>query len=739
MNASAASTHASQLSVNELEKLLVTRKAEEASTHNPGAEDMPSEALLLSTPQRESSLMLSNIAGVTDSLSAIVEKGTVDEPTTPSRRKATSASPIRCSPRRSPRHSPRQKQKSPPPTKAPYNRRTIAEVKAKRKGELPSDFPTGPFYHEAANDAFDAIGAYSRDAKRGGGSWDIRLCGSVAGTLAKGPIKKIVCSKYLKPLSGGEGIRKRIGKGTECKWMVELEECLDENREVCWCIRNFKSDHNHNLAQNAVELMSQGDKHIPKELKDIVDMGKRARLRPGVIHSLLRSEAESLGIDIQFEYNDVYNLVKPSAADIEFDSTNFAEWLFKRRELGYSGYFETDEDGCLISAVWQIEEGLEHYSRNPDKNVIFYDTTHGTNKWKMKLALFTTVSESGETVILAATLIKHESRESFKWAFEMFRRMFSAPPTVIFTDGDPGMHGAIKDVFPESVHLFCTYHLSLNLFTHCHGLFPAGTRGKQNQQWGLFLKAWWTITLKSEESSRAIFDTEWDALLAMLPPEPTTEAGAKKYQDALKWLAKLRENAPQWTARYTWEHRTYGAHSTQRIESVHNAIKNYMATNLLLVDIAEQISSYRKRVEFTAEYKKRRAAIKQSVRTDRETPILQDASTKLEPYAIDLLMAQYDQILMYNAELAPDETDTYITSRFRNASIEAEVLSVDDMGGNEEEVQPMVMELGLDEVNAHTTTHRTTLKKCSCQRPTCFGLPCAHMLRVYLKLEINKL
>ena len=102
MNASAASTHASELSVNELEKLLVTRKAEEASTHNPGAEDMPSEALLLSTPQRESSLMLSNIvasqAGVTDSLSAIVEKGTADDLTTPSRRKATSASPIRCSP-----------------------------------------------------------------------------------------------------------------------------------------------------------------------------------------------------------------------------------------------------------------------------------------------------------------------------------------------------------------------------------------------------------------------------------------------------------------------------------------------------------------------------------------------------------------------------------------------------------------------------------------------------------------
>ena len=387
---------------------------------------------------------------------------------------------------------------------------------------------------------------------------------------------------------------------------------------MCWCIRNFKCDHNHDLAQNTVELMEQGDKLIPQHLKDIIDMGRRARLCPGVIHNLVRSEAESLGSDIQFEYKDVYNLLKPSAADIEFDSTNFAEWLWKRQELGYGGYFETDEDGCLKSAVWQVEEGLEHYSRDPDKNVIFYDTTHGTNKWKMKLALFTTVSESGETVILAASLIKRESRESFKWVFEHFCKMFSVPPTVIFTDGDPGMHGAIKDVFPTSVHLFCTYHLSLNLFKHCHGLFPSGTRGKKNQQWGMFLKTWWTIALKSEESSRDTFNAEWDDLLKLLPPKPSTEAGAKKYDDALKWLANLRENVRHWAARYTWEHTTYGAHSTQRIESVHNAIKNYiyMATNLLLVDIGDGISSYRKRVEFNAEYKKRRAAIKQSVRTD---------------------------------------------------------------------------------------------------------------------------
>jgi hypothetical protein len=40
---------------------------------------------------------------------------------------------------------------------------------------------------------------------------------------------------------------------------------------------------------------------------------KRARLRPGVIHSLVRSEAELLGFRYQFDYNDVNNLlVKPS-------------------------------------------------------------------------------------------------------------------------------------------------------------------------------------------------------------------------------------------------------------------------------------------------------------------------------------------------------------------------------------------------------------------------------------------
>jgi hypothetical protein len=62
-----------------------------------------------------------------------------------------------------------------------------------------------------------------------------------------------------------------------------------------------------------------------------------------------------------------------------------------------------------------------------------------------------------------------EPKDAFVWAFKMFRRHLG-PPTVMFTDGDPGMAGAIQIVFggDSTTHLLCIYHIFTNLFKHMH-------------------------------------------------------------------------------------------------------------------------------------------------------------------------------------------------------------------------------------------------------------------------------
>jgi hypothetical protein len=111
---------------------------------------------------------------------------------------------------------------------------------------------------------------------------------------------------------------------------------------------------------------------------------------------------------------------------------------------------------------------------------------HGTNRYGLKLGCFTTVDNSGVTIILAVSLLADETTESFEWAFHQLNRTFCIPPRVIFTDSDPAMGAAIASVMPHTIHFLCTFHLSQNLYQHIHPLF----RGGKSEAWNVFCTAW---------------------------------------------------------------------------------------------------------------------------------------------------------------------------------------------------------------------------------------------------------
>jgi len=78
-------------------------------------------------------------------------------------------------------------------------------------------------------------------------------------------------------------------------------------------------------------------------------------------------------------------------------------------------------------------------------NVVIFDTTHGTNRYGLKLGLFVTVGSDLRTKIIALSLVSSEDIPSFQWVFQKFIRHFKLPPTVVFTDSDAAMKAAIED------------------------------------------------------------------------------------------------------------------------------------------------------------------------------------------------------------------------------------------------------------------------------------------------------
>uniref|UniRef100_A0A7S2FMW1 MULE transposase domain-containing protein n=1 Tax=Octactis speculum TaxID=3111310 RepID=A0A7S2FMW1_9STRA len=274
-------------------------------------------------------------------------------------------------------------------------------------------------------------------------------------------------------------------------------------------------------------------------------------------------------------------------------------------------------------------------------NMVIYDTTFGTNRYGYKLGLFITVDEHLRTIILAQSLLLREQKEDFIWAFEQFNLHFKMAPTVFFTDSDPAMAHAVRFVFPTTKHLLCTYHLSKNLFTHFHSLL----HGKDGT-WGKFIQSWWKICLCTESTSVSTFDSEWTELTNIAAQSKARNK--ESYDSAMKWLLTLKERAPQWAARFTWAHTTYGCHSTQRIESLHGALKKHIEKSMLLTTLHDWLESWGTLAHQRQQVSTQRLARRNGHLATILPPGVTSLRTRITPEAYALIAEQASFAMQYH-------------------------------------------------------------------------------------------
>lgn len=72
---------------------------------------------------------------------------------------------------------------------------------------------------------------------------------------------------------------------------------------------------------------------------------------------------------------------------------------------------------------------------------------------------FTGIDNHNCNVTLGAALLGSETAESYIWLLKTFKNAFGYEPLVVVTDQDPAMKRAIEDVFPNSRHRLCMWHI----------------------------------------------------------------------------------------------------------------------------------------------------------------------------------------------------------------------------------------------------------------------------------------
>ena len=96
-------------------------------------------------------------------------------------------------------------------------------------------------------------------------------------------------------------------------------------------------------------------------------------------------------------------------------------------------------------------------------DVIILDTTSNTNQFQMILCVIVIIDNHFKTRIIASAIIEDETLDTFRWILGTLFKETGISPEVIFTDSDPSLISAIKEIHPDTNHLLCIFHIDLNL------------------------------------------------------------------------------------------------------------------------------------------------------------------------------------------------------------------------------------------------------------------------------------
>ena len=154
---------------------------------------------------------------------------------------------------------------------------------------------------------------------------------------------------------------------------------------------------------------------------------------------------------------------------------------------------------------------------------------------------------------------------SFVWLFESFLVAHAGKrPKTIFTDQDPKMAKALNEVMPNTYHGLCTWHIMQNGIKHLGNLMKDGSS---------FLQVFKTCMFEFNDEIE--FEKIWEDMIDTYAIHDCS------------WLDSIYKLKRKWVKCYMKNEFTLGVQSTKLRESLNGDLKNYLKSNLDVVEFFE--------------------------------------------------------------------------------------------------------------------------------------------------------
>ncbi|GJW25234.1 protein FAR1-related sequence 5 [Tanacetum coccineum] len=177
-------------------------------------------------------------------------------------------------------------------------------------------------------------------------------------------------------------------------------------------------------------------------------------------HELEHEEYKHLSkTERQLTYMEKTFIVKASSVNIGDSDAQMLIHKMENRKKHVSDFlFDYLVENAELTAIFWADE-VSKYNYREFGDVVSFDATFKTNKYKMVFVPFTAIDNHRKCVTVAAGLLKNETTKSYIWLLKAFGKA----PSIVVTDQDGAMRNAIEAEFGGSKHRLCMWHITQKL------------------------------------------------------------------------------------------------------------------------------------------------------------------------------------------------------------------------------------------------------------------------------------
>jgi hypothetical protein len=359
------------------------------------------------------------------------------------------------------------------------------------------------------------------------------------------------CSREGKSKPSAER-RKSTGDTSRCSCPCVVTVRLFHDGK--WRFTGVKLEHNHGVSPSKARFF-RSHRYVSETVRKKLVVNDEVGISVSKTFMSVAAETEGGISGLSFTEKDARNIVdqfrrlKLGEGDAEAIRMYFA-----RKQQQNNNFFhlmEIDNDGRLQNVFWADSRSRSAYQYFND--VVSFDTTYLTNKYDMPFAPFVGVNHHGQSILLGCALLSDETIKSYVWLFNTWLIcMGGKPPKAIVTDQCQSIGAAVEEVFPETRHRLCLWHIMKKIPEKLGGL---------HEREGI------VRMLK-----RAIYDTIHPDEFEKLWENMIQRFGLMRNV----WLQSIYEKRSKWAPVYVKDTFWAGMSTTQRSEGMNAFFDSYV-------------------------------------------------------------------------------------------------------------------------------------------------------------------